>query len=152
MNILLSNHQNKVPVSEELMNLIRKSITVALNYENIFEKVEVSLLLIDNEEIRKLNKEYREVDLITDVLSFPMYDDVNEALDEDYLFLGDVVVSCERAIEQAKEFGHSVEREIGYLTVHSILHLLGYDHMNEDEKAIMRKKEEEILAKVNLTR
>jgi probable rRNA maturation factor len=152
MNILLNNNQNKVLVSEELMKLIKKSIVTALNYENIFEKVEVSLLLIDNEEIQKLNKEYRDVDLITDVLSFPMYDDISEVLDEEYLYLGDIVISCERAMEQAKEFGHSVEREIGYLTVHSVLHLLGYDHMNEDDKVIMRQKEEEILEKVNLTR
>jgi probable rRNA maturation factor len=152
MNILLNNHQSKVLVSEDLMRLIKKSIVTALNYENIFEKVEVSLLLIDNEEIQRLNKEYRDVDLITDVLSFPMYDDINEALDEEYLYLGDIVISCESAMEQALEFGHSVEREIGYLTVHSVLHLLGYDHMNEDDKAIMRKKEEEILEKVNLTR
>ncbi len=152
MNILLNNHQNKVPVSEELMDLVKKSITAALNYENIFEKVEVSLLFIDNDEIRELNKEYRGVNLPTDVLSFPMYDDISEALEEEYLYLGDIVISCEKAIEQAKDFGHSVEREIGYLTVHSVLHLLGYDHMNEEDKAIMREKEEEILKKVDLER
>ena len=152
MNILLNNHQNKVPVSEELMDLVKKSITAALNYENIFEKVEVSLLFIDNDEIRELNKEHRGVNLPTDVLSFPMYDDISEALEEEYLYLGDIVISCEKAIEQAKDFGHSVEREIGYLTVHSVLHLLGYDHMNEEDKAIMREKEEEILKKVDLER
>jgi len=152
MNILLNNHQNKVPVSKELMDLVKKSITAALNYENIFEKVEVSLLFIDNDEIRELNKEHRGVNLPTDVLSFPMYDDISEALEEEYLYLGDIVISCEKAIEQAKDFGHSVEREIGYLTVHSVLHLLGYDHMNEKDKAIMREKEEEILKKVDLER
>jgi len=152
MNILLNNHQNKVPVSKDLMDLVKKSITAALNYENIFEKVEVSLLFIDNDEIRELNKEHRGVNLPTDVLSFPMYDDISEALEEEYLYLGDIVISCEKAIEQAKDFGHSVEREIGYLTVHSVLHLLGYDHMNEEEKVIMRKKEEEILKKVDLER
>ncbi|MDM8533435.1 rRNA maturation RNase YbeY [Clostridiaceae bacterium HSG29] len=152
MNILLNNHQNKVPVSNELMDLVKKSITAALNYENIFEKVEVSLLFIDNDEIRELNKEHRGVNLPTDVLSFPMYDDISKALDEEYLYLGDIVISCEKAIEQAKDFGHSVEREIGYLTVHSVLHLLGYDHMNEKDKAVMREKEEEILKKVDLER
>lgn len=152
MNILLNNHQNKVSISEELMKLIKLSITESLKSEEIYENVEISLLLIDNEEIRELNKKHRGKDEATDVLSFPLYDDINDALDEDYLYLGDIVISCERAIEQASDFGHSVEREIGYLTVHSVLHLLGYDHMNEEDKKIMRKKEEEILEKIDLGR
>jgi rRNA maturation RNase YbeY len=77
---------------------------------------------------------------------------LKEALDEDYLYLGDIVISGERAVEQAKDYGHSVEREIGYLTVHSVLHLLGYDHIDEEEKKIMRVREEEILEKINLKR
>lgn len=152
MNILLSNHQDKVKISDELMALIRKSIVATLESEEIYEDVEVSLLLIDNKEIKHLNNEYRNVNEATDVLSFPMYDDLEEALDEDYLYLGDIVISGERAVEQAKDFGHSVEREIGYLTVHSVLHLLGYDHMDEEEKKIMREREEEILEKINLKR
>jgi probable rRNA maturation factor len=152
MNILLSNHQDKVKISDELMALIRQSIVATLESEEIYEDVEVSLLLIDDKEIKHLNNEYRNVNEATDVLSFPMYDDLDEALDEDYLYLGDIVISGERAVEQAKDFGHSVEREIGYLTVHSVLHLLGYDHMDEEEKKIMREREEEILEKINLKR
>jgi len=133
MNILLSNHQDKVKISDELMALIRQSIVATLESEEIYEDVEVSLLLIDNKEIKHLNNEYRNVNEATDVLSFPMYDDLEEALDEDYLYLGDIVISGERAVEQAKDYGHSVEREIGYLTAHSVLHLLGYDHIDEDE-------------------
>jgi len=152
MNILLSNHQNKVKISDELMALIRQSIVATLESEEIYEDVEVSLLLIDNKEIKHLNNEYRNVNEATDVLSFPMYDDLEEALDEDYLYLGDIVISGERAVEQAADYGHSVEREIGYLTVHSVLHLLGYDHMDEEEKKIMREREEMILEKINLKR
>ncbi len=152
MNILLSNHQNKVKISDELMALIRQSIVATLESEEIYEDVEVSLLLIDNKEIKHLNNEYRNVNEATDVLSFPMYDDLEEALDEDYLYLGDIVISGERAVEQASDYGHSVEREIGYLTVHSVLHLLGYDHMDEEEKKVMREREEMILEKINLKR
>lgn len=152
MNILLNNNQNQVKISDALMDLIRKSIVTTLETEGIEENVEISLLLIDDREIRHLNKEYRDKDAATDVLSFPMYDDLDEALDEGYLYLGDIVISGERALEQAKDFGHSVEREMGYLTVHSVLHLLGYDHMNEADKKIMRKKEEEILEKIDLKR
>jgi len=152
MNILLSNHQDKVKISDELMALIRQSIVATLESEEIYEDVEVSLLLIDNKEIKHLNNEYRNVNEATDVLSFPMYDDLEEALDEDYLYLGDIVISGERAVEQASDYGHSVEREIGYLTVHSVLHLLGYDHMDEEEKKVMREREEMILEKINLKR
>lgn len=152
MNILLSNHQDKVKISDELMALIRQGIVATLESEEIYEDVEVSLLLIDNKEIKHLNNEYRNVNESTDVLSFPMYDDLEEALDEDYLYLGDIVISGEQAVEQAKDYGHSVEREIGYLTVHSVLHLLGYDHIDEEDKKVMRKREEEILEKMNLKR
>jgi len=152
MNILLSNHQDKVKISDELMALIRQGIVATLESEEIYEDVEVSLLLIDNKEIKHLNNEYRNVNESTDVLSFPMYDNLEEALDEDYLYLGDIVISGEQAVEQAKDYGHSVEREIGYLTVHSVLHLLGYDHIDEEDKKVMRKREEEILEKMNLKR
>jgi len=152
MNILLSNHQDKVKISDELMALIRQGIVATLESEEIYEDVEVSLLLIDNKEIKHLNNEYRNVNEATDVLSFPMYDNLEEALDEDYLYLGDIVISGERAVEQAGDYGHSVEREVGYLTVHSVLHLLGYDHVDEDEKKIMREKEEAILERINLKR
>ncbi len=152
MNILLSNHQDKVKISDELMALIRQGIVATLESEEIYEDVEVSLLLIDNKEIKHLNNEYRNVNEATDVLSFPMYDNLEEALDEDYLYLGDIVISGERAVEQAADYGHSVEREVGYLTVHSVLHLLGYDHMDEEEKKVMREKEEAILEKINLKR
>ncbi|EET87286.1 protein of unknown function UPF0054 [Clostridium carboxidivorans P7] len=117
--------------------------------------------------IKEINKENRNIDKVTDVLSFPMldyekgkvfkdtYKDFNFShvdLDEGSLVLGDIVLSLEKAKEQSLEFNHSFIREVVYLTIHSVLHLLGYDHMEEDEKSIMRKREEQILEKFHLTR
>ena len=123
----------------------------------------VEFLFVDGEEIRRLNREMREVDKVTDVLSFPTLDgikgqairakdypfDIDEA---GILLIGSIVVCCDRAREQAEEYGHSYERELHYLLVHGIMHCLGYDHMQEDEKAEMREKEEFILGKLGITR
>ena len=128
---------------------------------------EISLLFVDNDEIREINNETRNIDKETDVLSFPMLDypkdkvfkDVykNYEFDETYmdgeeLVLGDIVLSLEKALEQSKEYNHSFKREASYLVVHSVLHLLGYDHMEEDEKKVMRKREEEILGELDIKR
>ena len=119
----------------------------------------VEIEIVSADEIREVNKNERGVDKVTDVLSFPFLDAKNGDItvsDEDfyegYLSLGDIVISLERAKEQAEEYGHSFEREAGFLTCHSMLHLLGYDHIDEADRAIMRKKEEEILKKLKLTR
>ena len=103
--------------------------------------MEVSVSFVDGEEIRALNRDYRGVDRVTDVLSFPM-----DMAFDDYRNLGDVIINTEKVKEQAEEFGHSYRRELTYLTVHSLLHLVGYDHMEDDEKRIMREREEELLA------
>lgn len=116
------------------------------------ERAEVSLTLAEPEEIRSLNAEYRGVDKVTDVLSFPQFDDMEDLPEVGELCLGDVVICTERAREQAEEYGHSEERELVYLFVHSLLHLLGYDHMQEDEKAVMRDKEEHVMNHVELGR
>ena len=123
----------------------------------------VEFLFVDGEEIRRLNREMREVDKVTDVLSFPTLDGIKGPairakdypfdIDEDgILLIGSIVVCCDRAREQAEEYGHSYERELDYLLVHGIMHCLGYDHMQEDEKAEMREKEEFILVKLGITR
>ena len=116
-------------------------------------------MFTDNEGIRVLNAQHRGIDRATDVLSFPMleYDDDGEMFDdpgdiEDELCLGDIVISLERAAEQAEEYGHSFEREVGFLTVHSMLHLLGYDHMTEEEEKEMFGFQKEILTKMGLER
>ena len=161
------NRQNKIEVNEELINIINEVCEKALKAEEVNIPYQISLLFVDNEEIRDINRETRGIDKATDVLSFPMlnypkdkvfkevYKDTkfNEIyLDGDELVLGDMVLSLERAKEQSIEYNHSFNREVCYLVVHSILHLLGYDHMEDEEKKRMRKREEEILGNLNITR
>ena len=116
------------------------------------DRAEISLTLVEPEEIKSLNAEYRNVDSVTDVLSYPQFEDKEQMPSEGELCLGDVVICVERAQQQAEEYGHSFEREMVYLLVHSLLHLLGYDHMDDDEKAIMREKEEHVMEHVDLRR
>lgn len=165
--IFIDNRQDKIEVTEELENIIKNVIEYALKEEQVNISCEISIIFIDNEEIKVINKENRNIDKVTDVLSFPMLDypkgkvfkevycncEFEESdLDDGNLVLGDIALSLERAKEQSIEFGHSFLREASYLTVHSVLHLLGYDHMEEEEKACMRKREEEILNKFELIR
>lgn len=155
-DVIINNMQNKIEVSKELEDLIAKVINAALLAENVSGDVEVSIVLVDDEYIQNLNKNYRSIDAPTDVLSFAMRESVDESdisfeCEEEEL-LGDVVISLERARGQAEEYGHSIEREIGFLVTHGILHLLGYDHETESERAVMRNKEEKILESIGLTR
>ena len=141
--------------------IIEEIVLESLDYEKCPYEAEVNVILTDNEAIREINREHRGIDAPTDVLSFPMFDlkpgETPEAGDEDpesgLVPLGDMCISLERAAAQAGEFGHSVERELSYLTVHSVLHLLGYDHMDEGPmKRQMRVHEEFILDKLGITR
>ncbi|ADH60697.1 protein of unknown function UPF0054 [Thermoanaerobacter mathranii subsp. mathranii str. A3] len=159
MNILIDNRQSKVDAAN-LEELIEKVIKTVLEVEEVIDNVEVSVSFVDNEEMRKLNKYYRGIDKPTDVLSFPLaefeetYDKI-EKIDqesEEVQPIGDIVISLEKALEQSMEYGHSFEREVAYLTAHSMLHLLGYDHQTEEERKIMRQKEEEIMARLNIRR
>jgi probable rRNA maturation factor len=158
--VFIDDRQNKVQVTKDLEMVIKDVIEYTLKEEKLFIDNEVSVILIDNEEIRKINLKHRGIDEITDVLSFPMlnypqskvfkdvyinYEFDQNDLYEERLVIGDVALSLERAMEQSIEFGHSFTRECAYLTVHSMLHLLGYDHMETIEKNIMRSREEEIL-------
>lgn len=116
---------------------------------------EVSLLLVDDDQMRRLNLEYREVDQTTDVLSFPMEESVDDRVPDDPsggLLLGDIVVSLPAAERQAADFGHSLRRELAFLVVHGMLHLLGYDHCTEQDRQVMRREEEAILQGFDLTR
>ena len=148
-------------VPEGMEDLLRRVISAALAAEGVDLPCEINVLLTDDEGIHQVNREMRQVDRPTDVLSFPMFDlkpgETPEAGDEDpesgLVPLGDMCISLERAAAQAGEFGHSVERELSYLTVHSVLHLLGYDHMDEGPmKRQMRVHEEFILDKLGITR
>ena len=140
--------------------VIELAVKASLAEEDMDENCEISVTLCGNEEIADLNKEYMNRDGATDVLSFPQLAfDEDKCIFEDSmtyngdnLLLGDIVISLERAAEQAKEYGHSERREVGFLTVHSMLHLLGYDHMEDADREEMQAKEKKILAAMNLPR
>ena len=145
--------ENEQVISEELLALMEESARLCLTKEGIPEEnCEFSVSFVDREEIKKLNSTYRGVDKVTDVLSFPQFEDFSELPEDQIICLGDIVICEDRAKEQAEEFGHSYEREIIYLFTHSVLHLLGYDHMDEDEKAEMREREEEVMMELKLNR
>lgn len=165
--IYVDNRQDKLEVKEEFIKGLEEVIKFALKEEEVDIECEVSLVFVDNNEIKEINNDTRKINKETDVLSFPMleYEDKKvfkevyknykfsaSDFDGDELVLGDIVLSLEKALEQSIEFNHSYEREASYLVVHSVLHLLGYDHMEDEEKQIMRKREEEILAKLNISR
>lgn len=165
--IYTDDRQDKIHIDNDTVENIKNVIEYALKEEKVNIDTEVSVIFVDNEEIREINKEHRNMDKSTDVLSFPMldypdgkvYKDAykdnkfsSSDLDDGKLVIGDIVLSIEKAKEQSEGFGHSFLRELCYLTVHSVLHLLGYDHMEEEEKQTMRKREEEILEKFNITR
>lgn len=165
--IYVDNRQSMFEENEEFENTLKNAIKFALEEELVDKECEISLLFVDNTEIKEINNETRGIDKATDVLSFPMLDypegkvykdiysgkELNRTyFNEDELVLGDIVLSLERADEQRIEFNHSFNRECSYLVIHSVLHLLGYDHMDEEEKKIMRAREEEILSKLKITR
>lgn len=136
-----------------LMEKLNQAASAIFEAEGVdMERAEISLTLVSLEEIRELNRDYRDVDRETDVLSFPQYECVEEMPAEGELCLGDVVICLDKVKSQAEEFGHSFEREFVYLFVHSLLHLLGYDHMEDDEKTVMRAKEEATMKEINLLR
>ena len=147
MNLIINNEtKEEVNIEKYLEKVIRE----VLNLEDIDEKkCEISLSFVDEEKIRQLNKDFRSIDRVNDVLSFPIEEFFNEdrenILEKPYLMLGDVVICLDVARKQADDLGHSFEREVMYLTCHSILHLLGYDHIEDDDKKIMRKREKEVM-------
>lgn len=151
---------DKTVETDEFDGIIEKAVGAALCEEGFPDTCQISVTLCTDEEITALNGEYMEREGPTDVLSFPMlmFDEegapVPESMvyDGESLVLGDIVISIDRAKSQAAEYGHSVMREVGFLTVHSMLHLTGYDHMEEEERALMQEKEKKILAAINLPR
>ena len=161
------NHQIRIGFSTEVENedevraLVEKCARNVLSRENVDFPAEIDITVVDADTIREMNAEYRSKDSVTDVLSFPMYEFYNgeprEELDEEpdtgCVMLGDMILCYTRACEQATEFGHSAARECGYLTTHSMLHLLGYDHeRNDEDTRLMRSKEEEYMNAIGLTR
>jgi probable rRNA maturation factor len=139
---------------EEALNWIQRALNKAAEMEEL-PAVDLSLTIVDDEEIRQLNREFRNVDSPTDVLSFPLWEPDEDwviAEEEETVPLGDLVISLPRAKEQAKEYNHSIERELGFLAVHGFLHLLGYDHETAEQEKEMFQKQEAILQAIGLTR
>lgn len=159
-------YETKIELNLPYEEIIQSVVNEAIDYEKCPYEAEVNVILTDDNEIHNINKEYREIDSPTDVLSFPMVDyekpsdfDGIEDRTEDYfnpetgeLMLGDIVISVEKVIVQAEQYGHSPKRELAFLTAHSMMHLFGYDHMVPDEAAIMEAKQNEVLNKLNIVR
>ena len=156
LKIDFENKQTAIPITYHLKMLVRAAIEATLDYEQYGNPVEVSVTFTDDEDIRKLNRQFRNIDRATDVLSFPLFDYSGEEdeppVDELMGMLGDIVISLETAKRQAAEYGHSFEREAAFLCVHSMLHLLGYDHeMGDEDEADMRRRQSEILDGMGLS-
>lgn len=155
VKVIISNEQNEIRIPTGVRMLVRRCCTAVLVQENFADPAEISVTFVDNDEIHRLNKEFRNIDRSTDVLSFPLGENgvYDTNIDTGAKLLGDIVISIPHAIDQADRYGHSLQREIGFLTVHSMLHLLGYDHVNGGIESVrMREKEEAVLTQMGLKR
>ena len=153
MIVTLENNQEKVSIPEALEADLTKAMNVVAELEALSPQTEVDITLVDDAAIHELNRTYRGIDRPTDVLSFDLDEGEEEPeVDDDEIehLLGDVIISAPTAVRQGEEYGHGLEREMTYLAVHGMLHLLGYDHMEEKDKLIMRKREEEVLRRLDL--
>lgn len=161
MKLTIYNQLKSQEISSEIRRLIEKAVKLCVKKEDFPYPCEASVTLTDNESIKELNLEYRGIDKATDVLSFPLIEYLNgkpqiQPVDTDpdsgRVFLGDIIISVEKAFEQAQNYGHSMERELSFLAVHGILHLLGYDHETETEEKLMFSLQEDILNEMRLFR
>lgn len=144
---------SQVEIPKESLEYMNRALGEALAKEGVYgDRGQVSLTIVSPEEIQQLNREYRQVNRVTDVLSFPQYVSPDEIPADSMYLLGDVVICMEQAVKQAEEYGHSIQRELVYLFVHSIFHLFGYDHMEEEEKQAMREAEEAVMKQIGLER
>ncbi len=153
IRVIIENQQKAVKIPTGLRMLVRRCCNAVLRLEQFDAPAEISVIFVDNAQIRELNRQYRNKDVPTDVLSFPMGE--NGVYDTNYdtgaKILGDIVLSMEKAVEQAGRYDHSLEREVGYLTAHSVLHLLGYDHERGGmDRVRMREKEEQVMTQLGL--
>ena len=152
IRVIITNNQKAVKIPTGLRMLIRRCCHAVLELEKFEGPAEISVTFTDNEQIKKLNAQYRNIDAATDVLSFPMGEngEYDTNMETGAKILGDIVISVEKAVEQAEAFGHTLQREVAYLTAHSVLHLLGYDHVENMEKVRMREKEELVMEQLGL--
>lgn len=142
---------NETQEKVENLEILEPLLTYALEVENV-DNLEFNVIIINNEEIHKINKEYRGIDRPTDVISFALEDYKDIKYENDYRVLGDIYISIDKVKEQAKEYGHSEKRELAFLAVHGILHLLGYDHMEKEDEKVMFSKQELILDGYGITK
>ena len=149
-----TSEQSDFEIDEKMISLLKSAAVSVLKNENLSGKFEISLTFCSEEEIKQLNSAHRGINKVTDVLSFPMGEggEYPENLSSGALILGDIVICAKRAVEQAKEYGHSIEREFAFLCAHSVLHLLGYDHMEENEAKEMEALQEKALEDINIRR
>ncbi len=161
MAVLVENVQDKIHVGNDLENLLLKAVELSLKHENFDIPSEISIMITDDRSIREINREQRNIDSPTDVLSFPMVDmhegkiisDTGDFdLDNNLLILGDIVISIETAVRQAEEYGHSLEREMAFLVTHGVFHLLGYDHQDSEQEKKMLSRQEAVLTQLGLKR
>ena len=155
IKVVISNNQKSVKIPTGVRLLIRRCCNAVLTFEEFSDPAEISVTLVNDEQIHELNKMHRNIDRSTDVLSFPLGENgvYDKNLETGASLLGDIVISVETAVRQAEEYGHTLQREIGFLTVHSMLHLLGYDHVDGGLEAVrMREKEETVLTQLGLKR
>lgn len=161
VEFILDNEQDKIDITESQLEELKAVCNAVMEEEECNFDAEISFTFTDNEGIREINREYRDIDRPTDVLSFPMLEfgdgadetDAEFETEDGLVMLGDIVISAERAAEQAEEFNHSLRRELAFLTAHSMLHLLGYDHVDDPEgERIMIEKQKKVLDKLGLNR
>ncbi len=153
--VSVSNRQKEIKIPTGIRMLMRRCCEATLKTEGFTEQGEISISFVSNDEIREINRDFRNVDAVTDVISFPLGEDgiYDRNPETGALMLGDMVISLQKAEQQAEIYGHTLQREVAYLTVHSILHLLGYDHVNGGmEQVRMREREETVLAMLGLQR
>ena len=161
IEFIFEDEQDKLEFTEEMETVVQRAVSTTMEVLECDDTdCEVSILITDNEGIQKINRETREIDAPTDVLSFPIleFDDDGVMIEEsgdydgDLLLLGDIVISLEKAAEQAEEYGHSLMRELGFLAAHSTLHLMGFDHQGEEDTPVMRAHEKAVMEKMGLKR
>lgn len=158
MEITVNNVQQSFKLPQGFETQLQECVILACKWEGLKDSCEVSITIMDDESVRELNRDYRGVDAPTDVLSFSLLEEVDEEPEiileggEETLVLGDIVISAEAVARQAEEYGHSVMRELCFLTVHGIYHLLGYDHHTPEAEQIMEAKQRKVLEELNISR
>lgn len=154
MRLIINDEQDKHLLPKELLKLVEKNLKLMAKHEKIGANKEVGLIIVDDEVIKEMNRAYRGIDAVTDVLSFAL-DEGDEEFENEFMednMIGDIYISIERALEQGESYGHGIERELCFLALHGLLHLSGYDHQTQEDETVMNEKIENVLLENNLAR